>query len=175
MRRNGVMYQSGALWSSMTLEENVCLPLEQYTNWRRADPRHRPVQAGAGRALAGFGDYYPSEISGGMRKRVGVARAMALDPDTLFFDEPSAGLDPLSARRLDELILELRDSLGTTMVVITHDLDSIFTIADDAVFLDATAKTLLATGNPKELRERSPVPQVRAFLTRGADGAEAAS
>jgi phospholipid/cholesterol/gamma-HCH transport system ATP-binding protein len=159
----------------MTLEENICLPLEQYTKLSQRQIRALAEYKLALVGLSGYGDYYPSEISGGMRKRVGVARAMALDPDTLFFDEPSAGLDPLSARRLDELILELRDSLGTTMVVITHELDSIFTIADDAVFLDATAKTLLATGNPKELRERSPVPQVRAFLTRGADGAEAAS
>jgi len=167
MRRNGVMYQSGALWSSMTLEENICLPLEQYTELApeqiRAIAEYKLALVG----LAGFGDYYPSEISGGMRKRVGVARAMALDPDTLFFDEPSAGLDPLSARRLDELILELRDSLGTTMVVISHELDSIFTIADDSVFLDGESKTMLATGNPRELREHSPVAQVRAFLTRG--------
>ncbi len=170
MRRNGVMYQSGALWSSMTLEENICLPLEQYTDLdpeqMRAIAEYKLALVG----LAGFGDYYPSEISGGMRKRVGVARAMALDPDTLFFDEPSAGLDPLSARRLDELILELRDSLGTTMVVISHELDSIFTIADDSVFLDAETKTMLATGNPRELREHSPVEQVRAFLNRGEMG-----
>jgi phospholipid/cholesterol/gamma-HCH transport system ATP-binding protein len=175
MRRNGVMYQSGALWSSMTLEENICLPLEQYTRLApeqiRAIAEYKLALVG----LAGYGDYYPSEISGGMRKRVGVARAMALDPDTLYFDEPSAGLDPLSARRLDELILELRDSLGTTMVVITHELDSIFTIADDAVFLDAETKTMLATGNPRELRDHSSVPQVRAFLTRGEVSADAAA
>ena len=167
MRRNGVMYQSGALWSSMTLEENICLPLEQYTDLAPEQMRAIAEYKLALVGLAGYGDYYPSEISGGMRKRVGVARAMALDPETLFFDEPSAGLDPLSARRLDELILELRDSLGTTMVVITHELDSIFTIADDAVFLDAETKTMLATGNPRELREHSPIAQVRAFLNRG--------
>ncbi len=178
MRRNGVMYQSGALWSSMTLEENICLPLEQYTSLSPRQVRAIAEYKLALVGLAGYGDYYPSEISGGMRKRVGVARAMALDPDTLYFDEPSAGLDPLSARRLDELILELRDSLGTTMVVITHELDSIFTIADDSVFLDAETKTMLATGNPRDLREQSPVPQVRAFLTRGEvdlGGAETAS
>jgi phospholipid/cholesterol/gamma-HCH transport system ATP-binding protein len=178
MRRNGVMYQSGALWSSMTLEENICLPLEQYTGLSPRQIRAIAAYKLALVGLAGYGDYYPSEISGGMRKRVGVARAMALDPDTLYFDEPSAGLDPLSARRLDELILELRDSLGTTMVVITHELDSIFTIADDSVFLDAETKTMLATGNPRELRDHSPVPGVRAFLTRGefdAGGAGTAS
>jgi phospholipid/cholesterol/gamma-HCH transport system ATP-binding protein len=167
MRRNGVMYQSGALWSSMTLEENVALPLEQYTLLKpdqiRAIAEYKLALVG----LAGYGGRYPSEISGGMRKRVGVARAMALDPDTLFFDEPSAGLDPLSARRLDDLILELRDSLGTTMIVISHDLDSIFTIADDAVFLDAASKTMLTTGNPRELRDRSDIPAVREFLNRG--------
>jgi phospholipid/cholesterol/gamma-HCH transport system ATP-binding protein len=175
MRRNGVMYQSGALWSSMTLEENICLPLEQYTDLAPEQMRAIAEYKLALVGLAGYGDHYPSEISGGMRKRVGVARAMALDPDTLYFDEPSAGLDPISARRLDELILELRDSLGTTMVVITHELDSIFTIADDAVFLDAETKTMLATGNPRELRDHSSVPQVRAFLTRGEVSADAAA
>jgi len=167
MRSNGVMYQSGALWSSMTLEENVALPLEQYTSLTppqiRAIAEYKLALVG----LAGFGDYYPSEISGGMRKRVGVARAMALDPDTLFFDEPSAGLDPISSRRLDELILELRESLGTTMVVITHELDSIFRIADDSVFLDAVTHGMLATGNPRWLRDHSTIPQVREFLGRG--------
>jgi len=167
MRRNGVMYQSGALWSSMTLEENVALPLEQYTTLAPEQIRDIAEYKLALVGLAGFGDYYPFEISGGMRKRVGVARAMALDPDTLLFDEPSAGLDPLSARRLDELILELRDSLGTTMVVITHDLDSLLNIGDDAVFLDAETKTMLTTGNPHELRQHSGIARVREFLNRG--------
>ena len=167
MRRNGVMYQGGALWSSMTLEENVALPLEQYTRLDAAQIRAIAEYKLALVGLAGYGGYYPSEISGGMRKRVGVARAMALDPDTLFFDEPSAGLDPISARRMDELILQLRDSLGTTMVVISHDLDSIFHIADDAVFLDAESKTMLTTGNPRQLREHSDIDKVRAFLNRG--------
>jgi phospholipid/cholesterol/gamma-HCH transport system ATP-binding protein len=168
LRGVGVMYQSGALWSSMTLEENVALPLEQYTRLRPAQIREVAEYKLALVGLAGFGSYYPGQISGGMRKRVGVARAMALDPDILFFDEPSAGLDPLSARRLDDLILELRESLGTTMVVITHDLDSIFLIGDDAVFLDAETHTMLTTGNPKQLRERSEIAEVRAFLRRGA-------
>ena len=168
MRRNGVMYQSGALWSSMTVAENVALPLEQYTTLEpdqiRAIADYKLALVG----LAGFGDHYPAAISGGMRKRVGVARAMALDPDILYFDEPSAGLDPMSGRRLDELILKLRDSLGTTMVVITHDLDSIFTIADDSVFLDAGTRTMLTTGNPRELRDHSGIELVREFLNRGA-------
>jgi phospholipid/cholesterol/gamma-HCH transport system ATP-binding protein len=167
MRRNGVMYQSGALWSSMTLEENVALPIQQYTDLA---PRRIHEIAVYKLALVGLGaycDYYPAEISGGMRKRVGVARAMALDPDILFFDEPSAGLDPLSAHLLDDLILELRESLGTTMVVVTHDLASIFAIADDSVFLDADTRTMLTTGNPRNLRDHSDVKIVRDFLSRG--------
>jgi phospholipid/cholesterol/gamma-HCH transport system ATP-binding protein len=168
MRRFGVMYQSGALWSSMTLSENVALPLEQYTALSREQIRTIAAYKLALVGLRGFDGFYPAEISGGMQKRVGVARAMALDPEVLFFDEPSAGLDPLSARLLDELILELRDSLGTTMVVVTHELASIFTIADDAVFLDPETKTMLTTGNPRELRDHSDIPKVRAFLNRGA-------
>jgi phospholipid/cholesterol/gamma-HCH transport system ATP-binding protein len=117
--------------------------------------------------LAGFEDYYPSEISGGMQKRAGLARAMALDPDILFFDEPSAGLDPISSRLLDDLILELRDSLGATVVIVTHELASIFAIADRAVFLDPDTKTMLAVGNPKVLRDSAPDPKIRTFLTRG--------
>ncbi|MFZ0255437.1 MAG: ATP-binding cassette domain-containing protein [Gammaproteobacteria bacterium] len=168
MHRFGVMYQSGALWSSMTLSENVALPLEQYTALSAEQVRAIAAYKLALVGLRGFDDFYPSEISGGMQKRVGVARAMALDPDVLFFDEPSAGLDPLSARLLDELILALRDSLGATMVVVTHELASIFTIADDAVFLDPETKTMLTTGNPRELRDHSDIPKVRAFLNRGA-------
>ena len=167
MRRFGVMYQSGALWSSMTLLENVALPLEQYTSLSPAQIHDIAAYKLALVGLRGFDDFYPSEISGGMQKRVGVARAMALDPDVLFFDEPSAGLDPLSARLLDELILELRDSLGTTMVVVTHELASIFTIGDDSVFLDPETKTMLTTGNPRELRDHSDIPKVRSFLNRG--------
>jgi phospholipid/cholesterol/gamma-HCH transport system ATP-binding protein len=167
LRRVGIMYQSGALWSSMTLEENIALPLEQYTPLDTQQIRAIADYKLALVGLAGFGDHYPAEISGGMRKRVGVARAMALDPETLFFDEPSAGLDPLSARRLDELILELRDSLGTTMVVITHDLESIFLIGDDAVFLDAETRTMLTTGDPRWLRDHSELAEVRRFLRRG--------
>jgi phospholipid/cholesterol/gamma-HCH transport system ATP-binding protein len=167
MRRNGVMYQGGALWSSMTLEENVALPLEQYTGLRRSQIHDVAVYKLALVGLAAYCDYYPSEISGGMRKRVGVARAMALDPDILFFDEPSAGLDPLSAHLLDDLILELRESLGTTMVVVTHDLASIFAIADDSVFLDAATQTMLTTGNPRDLREHCEIKLVRDFLSRG--------
>ena len=168
MHRLGVMYQSGALWSSMTLRENIALPLEIHTDLSPGQVREIAAYKLALVGLTGFEDFYPSEISGGMQKRVGVARAMALDPDILFFDEPSAGLDPLSARLLDDLILELRDSLGTTMVVVTHELASIFTIADDCVFLDPETKTMLTTGNPRELRDHSEIQKVRAFLNRGA-------
>jgi phospholipid/cholesterol/gamma-HCH transport system ATP-binding protein len=170
----GILYQSGALFSSMTLAENVGLVLGEYTKLRPAEIREVASLKLALVGLAGFEDFYPSEISGGMQKRAGLARAMALDPDILFFDEPSAGLDPLSSRRLDELILELRDSLGTTFVVVTHELPSIFTIADDSVFLDAEARTMTASGDPKWLRDHSDVPKVRSFLNRG-DEPEAAA
>src|SRR5262245_51874951 len=148
LRRLGVLYQSGALWSSMTLAENIGLPLEAYTDLSRTEIREVASLKLALVGLAGFEDYYPSEISGGMRKRAGLARAMALDPDILFFDEPSAGLDPISSRLLDDLILELRDSLGATVVIVTHELASIFTIGDKGVFLDPETKTMLAVGHP---------------------------
>jgi len=167
-RRFGVLYQSGALWSSLTLAENVALPLGEYTDL----DGHRIAELVSLKlalvGLAGFEDFYPSEISGGMRKRAGLARAMALDPDILFFDEPSAGLDPISSKLLDDLILELRASLGATVVVVTHELASIFAIATNCVFLDAETKTMIATGDPKVLLERPPDPKVRQFLTRGA-------
>jgi phospholipid/cholesterol/gamma-HCH transport system ATP-binding protein len=167
MRRFGVLYQSGALWSSMTLAENVALPLSQYTDLSAAEVRELCSLKLALVGLAGFEDFYPSEISGGMRKRAGLARAMALDPEILCFDEPSAGLDPISSRRLDDLILELRDGLGTTIVVVTHELASIFTIADNSVFLDADTRTQLAVGPPRDLRDHCEVPKVRTFLHRG--------
>ena len=163
----GILYQSGALWSSMTLAENVSLPLEQYTKLRPKEIREVVSLKLALVGLAGFDDYYPSEISGGMKKRAGLARAMALDPAILFFDEPSAGLDPISARLLDDLILEIRESLGATIVIVTHELASIFAIGNNSVFLDPETKTMLATGDPKELRDRCPETKVRSFLTRG--------
>lgn len=167
MRRFGVLYQSGALWSSMTLAENVALPLGEYTELSPAQILEIVSLKLALVGLGGFEEFYPSEISGGMRKRAGLARAMALDPDILFFDEPSAGLDPISSRLLDDLILELRDSLGATVVIVTHELPSIFAIATNSVFLDADTKTMIATGDPKELLEHPPDPKVRRFLTRG--------
>jgi phospholipid/cholesterol/gamma-HCH transport system ATP-binding protein len=167
MRRHGVLYQGGALWSSMTLAENVALPLEEYTHLSTAQIKELVSFKLSLVGLAGFEEFYPSEISGGMRKRAGLARAMALDPDILFFDEPSAGLDPISARRLDELILELRDSLGTTVVVVTHDLASIFAIGNNSVFLDGVTRTIIAVGDPNKLLAESKDPRIRAFLTRG--------
>ncbi|MCI0400958.1 MAG: ATP-binding cassette domain-containing protein [Gammaproteobacteria bacterium] len=167
MRRFGVMYQSGALWSSMTLAENVALALEEYTALRPAQIRELVSLKLALVGLSGFDEFYPSEISGGMQKRAGVARAMALDPEILFFDEPSAGLDPISARRLDNLILELRDSLGATMVVVTHELASILAIGNNSVFLDPITKTMIASGDPKTLLAESKDPRVHSFLTRG--------
>jgi phospholipid/cholesterol/gamma-HCH transport system ATP-binding protein len=171
LRRLGVLYQSGALWSSMTLAENVGLPLGEYTGLNPAEIREVSSLKLALVGLRGFEDYYPAEISGGMQKRAGLARAIALDPEILFLDEPSAGLDPVTSRLLDELILELRDSLGATIVVVTHELPSIFTIADDSVFLDAETRTAIAGGSPKELLERSTDPKVRRFLTRGQEDA----
>ena len=167
IRRAGVMYQSGALWSSMTLAENVALPLETYTNLTADEITEVVALKLALVGLAGFEDYYPAEISGGMQKRAGIARAMALDPEILFFDEPSAGLDPVSARRLDDMILELRDSLGTTMVVVTHELASIFAIGNNSVFLDVSKRTMTATGDPKELLAERRDPALHMFLTRG--------
>jgi phospholipid/cholesterol/gamma-HCH transport system ATP-binding protein len=166
-RKFGTLFQSGALWSSMTLVENVALPLRMYTGLDEAEIRDVGSYKLSLVGLAGFEDYYPSEISGGMRKRAGLARAMALDPEILFFDEPSAGLDPISAKLLDDLILELRESLGTTVVIVTHELASIFAIANNSVFLDPDTKTMLATGDPVELRDSSPDFVVRNFLQRG--------
>ncbi len=163
----GVAYQGGALWSSMTLAENVALPLREYTSLSKDEIREVCSLKLALVGLAGFEDFYPSEISGGMLKRAGVARAMALDPEVLMFDEPSAGLDPISSRRLDDLLIELSRSLGITVVVVTHELASIFTIADSSVFLCAEARTQIALGDPKELRDHSDNPKVRTFLNRG--------
>jgi phospholipid/cholesterol/gamma-HCH transport system ATP-binding protein len=170
MRRFGILYQQGALWSSLTLAENVALPLQLYTKMSPSQIREIVSLKMALVGLAGFEEFNPSEISGGMRKRAGLARAMALDPDILFFDEPSAGLDPVSAKLLDDLILELRESLGTTIVVVTHELASIFAIANNSVYLDVETRTMTASGDPKKLLAESKDPTVRRFLTRGIEG-----
>jgi phospholipid/cholesterol/gamma-HCH transport system ATP-binding protein len=167
LRTFGVMFQQGALWSTMTLAENVALPLGEFTELppREIEDIARFKLALVG--LKGSEDFYPSEISGGMIKRAAIARALALDPEILFFDEPSSGLDPLTARKLDELILQLRDSLGTTFVVVSHDLASILATGDNAIFLDGNTHAMRAQGNPKALLENSSDSFVREFLTRG--------
>ena len=154
----------------MTLAENVALPLERRTDLSPAAVREQASLKLALVGLAGFEDFYPSEISGGMRKRAGLARALALDPEIVFFDEPSAGLDPLSAALLDELILQLKENLGMTVVVVTHDLDSIFTIATNSLFLDTATHTMIAQGDPRVLREDASLPEVVRFLNRGKEG-----
>jgi len=166
LQRCGVLYQSGALWSSMSIGENIALPLYQFTKLSR-DEIHELVELKLALVgLKGFADFLPAAISGGMRKRAGLARAIALDPEILFFDEPSAGLDPISSSMLDDLILELRDSLGATIVIVTHELPSIFALADDSIFLDTETRTMLCTGNPKILATESDSIKVRRFLNR---------
>lgn len=167
IRKLGVMYQSGALWSSLTLAENIALPLQEFTGHSPRQIKDIVSYKLALVGLSGFEDFYPSEISGGMAKRAGVARALALDPEALFLDEPSAGLDPLSARRLDEMIMELSSTLGTTIVVVTHELDSIFLIGTNSVFLDVTTRRMGAVGNPRDLRDNCPEDRIREFLRRG--------
>ncbi|CAN5898040.1 MAG: ATP-binding cassette domain-containing protein [Gemmatimonadetes bacterium] len=169
LRRMGVLYQNGALWSGLTLAENVALPLEEYTELAPAAIAEVVSLKLALVGLRGFESYYPVEISGGMRKRAALARAVALDPEVLFFDEPSSGLDPITASRLDDLILQLRSSFGTTIVVVSHDLDSIFKIADRALFLDIKQKTMTALGNPADLRDHPPSDEVHRFLTRSSE------
>ncbi len=166
MHSCGIVYQSGALWSSMTLSENVALPLGEFTDLNAKEILEMAKFKLSLVGLADFVDYYPSEISGGMRKRAGVARALALDPEILFFDEPSAGLDPISSSQLDELIVELRDSLGTTIVIITHELPSIFSIANNSVYLDTESKTMIACGDTKRLLMECKNQKVKDFLTR---------
>jgi phospholipid/cholesterol/gamma-HCH transport system ATP-binding protein len=173
LRRFGILYQSGGLFSSMTLAENVGLPLGEFTDLSPAEIREVASLKLSLVGLKGFEDFYPSEISGGMQKRAGLARAMALDPDILFFDEPSAGLDPISSHLLDQLVLELRDSLGATVVVVTHELPSIFAIGNNSVFLDVESRTMIAGGDPKELLARSTDAKVRRFLTRGEENGSA--
>ncbi|MBR1904216.1 MAG: ATP-binding cassette domain-containing protein [Alphaproteobacteria bacterium] len=165
--KSGILYQSGALFSSMTLAENIMLPLQQYSDYSPATMRELAALKLALVGLKGFDDFYPSEISGGMKKRAGLARELDLDPQIVYFDEPSAGLDPISSRNLDDLIIELNRSLGTTIVVVTHELASIFAIGNNSIFLDAATKTIMARGDPKELLKNPPNQAVYEFLTRG--------
>lgn len=166
-KKTGILYQSGALFSSMTLFENVALPLNQYTEYNASTIKELVRLKLSLVGLAGYEDYYPSEISGGMKKRAGLARALALDPEIVYFDEPSAGLDPVSSERLDELILQINQNLNTTLVVVTHELQSIFNIGNNSIYLDATTKTITGRGSPKELLKNPPNERIAAFLTRG--------
>ncbi|MEQ8514734.1 MAG: ATP-binding cassette domain-containing protein [Chromatocurvus sp.] len=170
-RRWGITYQSGGLFSAMTLAENVALPLRQYTAYERDIIDDIVAYKLALVGLDGFQDYLPEAISGGMRKRAALARAIALDPELLFFDEPSAGLDPVSSRRLDDLILQIKETTGATVVMVTHELPSIFAIANNSVYLDAETRTMIDYGDPGWLRTHSEQPIVRQFLNREADAA----
>ena len=169
LRRMGVLYQNGALWGGLTLAENIALPMEEYTDLDSEAIAEVASLKLALVGLRGFESFYPNEISGGMRKRAALARASALDPPVLFFDEPSSGLDPISASRIDDLILQLRDSFGSTIVIVSHDLASIFKIADRALFLDIKEKTITAIGDPIDLRDHPPSEEVRRFLTRSSE------
>ena len=173
LRKIGVMYQSGALFGSMTLSENVALPLEEYTN---LTPREIELIARMKLSLVGlelFTGHLPAEISGGMQKRAAIARAMALDPMLLFLDEPSAGLDPITSAELDALVTRLARNLGVTFIVVTHELPSIFAIADRVIMLDRSRKGIVAEGDPRKLREASDDPWVRQFFNRKAEAAVA--
>ena len=168
MRRGwGITYQTGGLFSAMTLAQNTALPLQQYTELSESEIADIVAYKLSLVGLGGYEEYYPSEISGGMQKRAGLARAIALDPEILFFDEPSAGLDPISSQLLDDLILEMQESLGATVVIVTHELASIFSIASNSVFLDAETKTMIDYGDPRDLVEQSEHEKVRRFLARG--------
>ena len=172
-RRMGVLFQGGALFNSMSVGDNVALPLREFTDLPEANIGIQ-VRMKLGLVdLAGFERLRPDQLSGGMKKRAGLARAIAMDPQVLFFDEPSAGLDPVSSRRLDDLIVELRDSLGATIVVVTHELPSIFAIGTDSIYLDAESRTAIAKGPPRDLLAHGTDPRVRFFLTRGEEGAQA--
>ena len=162
----GMLFQSAALWSSMTLLENVCLPLEQQGKLDEAGREARAREVLEWVDLGKFADFYPSDLSGGMKKRAGLARAIGTEPPLLFLDEPSAGLDPISSKRLDNLILDIRKRTGCAVVFVSHELPSLFEIADDGIFLDADSKHPIAHGSPRALRDTATHPTVRAFLAR---------
>ena len=166
LRRFGVTYQSGALFGSMTLNENVTLPIEEFTELPATARKVISWMKLRLVGLEGFGGHLPAEISGGMQKRAAIARAMALDPAVLFLDEPSAGLDPVTSAELDALILSLREGLGMTFVIVTHELPSIYAVADRVIMLDKRTKGIIAEGHPRDLRDHSEDPFVRKFFRR---------
>lgn len=167
MRNIGILYQGGALFSSMTVSENIELPLRQYTGYSDSMIRDIVEMKLALVGLPGIGDLYPSQLSGGMKKRAGLARALALDAQIVYFDEPSAGLDPIASRQLDDLILEINRAMGTTIILVSHELESIFTVANNSIFLDTARHEISGRGNPNDLRRNPPNTTIRQFLTRG--------
>ena len=166
LRSFGVLYQSGALWSSMTVRENVALPLELHTDITRQEREAIVALKLAQVGMSGYEDYFPAELSGGMKKRAGLARALALDPSIVFFDEPGAGLDPVTSLQLDELVLQIRETLGTTIVIVSHELASIYGIADRVIMLDSKTRGVIADGDPRYLRDHGEDMRVRDFLNR---------
>jgi phospholipid/cholesterol/gamma-HCH transport system ATP-binding protein len=167
LKNFGMLFQGGALWTSLTLRQNVALPLEEHTSLSRREIEEIASLKLAQVGLGGFEDFYPAEISGGMKKRAGLARALALDPAIVFFDEPWAGLDPVTSRRLDELIRQVRDTFGTTLVIVSHELASIFDLADRVIMLDRGERGIIAEGDPRRMAAGSPDPRVKEFLQRG--------
>jgi len=166
LRKIGVLFQGSALFGSMTVSENVALPIQEYSNLKN-DLIDKIVNLKLGLVgLEGYGDHLPSEISGGMKKRAGLARALALNPKILFLDEPSAGLDPITSKEIDELILDINKNLGTTIVIVTHELESIFTVAQRVIMLDKTKKGIIAEGKPADLKKHSTNQTVKDFFNR---------
>lgn len=167
LRNIGMLFQSSALWSSLTLRQNVSLPLEEHTNLTRKEIDEIAMLKLAQLGLKGFENYYPAEISGGMKKRAGLARALALDPAIVFFDEPWAGLDPITSRKLNYQIKEIQQTFGTTLVIVSHELESIFELANRVIMLDRESKNIIAEGNPKDLLKNTTDSRVKDFLHRG--------
>lgn len=167
MRRVGVLFQGGALFSSMTVGENIELPLRQYTNWDSKKISDTVNEKLSLVDMTHARDLYPSELSGGMRKRAGLARALALNPEILYLDEPSAGLDPISSHLLDNLILDINRNMGTTIILVSHELESIFAVGTNSIFLSPSCRCITGRGKPDDLRANPPTDQIKMFLTRG--------